>query len=177
MISSGFRRALLRSTIVGGLAAASLAGVAHAQTAPLGQPDQDDVAEVDEIVVTGSRIARQDYQSTSPIVTVSQEDFQATGSVTIDTLVNDLPQFVPSVNSSSNNPSNGGQANINLRGLGTPRTLVLMNGRRVIPSNSDGTVDVNIFPTALIRNIEVISGGAGGLWLGRPGRGRELHHR
>ncbi len=153
------RKNLLASTIIGGSLLLAMAGPVAAQSI---QPEQDpeEVAEVDEIVVTGSRITRQDYQSTSPIVTVSQEDFQATGSVTIDTLVNDLPQFVPSVNSSSNNPSNGGQANINLRGLGTARTLVLMNGRRVIPSNSDGTVDVNIFPTALIRNIEVISGGA-----------------
>jgi outer membrane receptor protein involved in Fe transport len=113
-----------------------------------------------DVVVTGSRIARQDYSSTSPIVTVTAEDFQATGAVTIDALINDLPQFVPSINSTSNNPSNGGQANINLRGLGTQRTLVLMNGRRVVPSNSDGTVDINLLPTPLIQNVEVISGGA-----------------
>lgn len=135
-------------------ATALIAAPAMAQEAP----EQDD--QVEDIVVTGSRITRQDYQATSPIVTVSQEDFQATGSVTIDTLVNDLPQFVPSINSTSNNPSNGGQANINLRGLGTQRTLVLMNGRRVVPSNSDGTVDINLLPTPLIQNIEVISGGA-----------------
>lgn len=140
-------------------AGAALVAAASLMAAPaMAQDEQQD--SVDDIVVTGSRIARQDYVSTSPIVTVGQEDFQATGSVTIDTLINDLPQFVPSINSTSNNPSNGGQANINLRGLGTVRTLVLMNGRRVIPSNSDGTVDVNIFPTALLRNVEVISGGA-----------------
>ncbi len=140
------------------VAAASLAfaSAAQAQSAPQDQ----EAATIDDIVVTGSRIARQDYSSTSPIVTVNAEDFQATGSVTIDSLVNDLPQFVPSINSSSNNPSNGGQANINLRGLGTQRTLVLMNGRRVVPSNSDGTVDINIIPTPLIKNVEVISGGA-----------------
>ncbi|MFN5615026.1 MAG: TonB-dependent receptor plug domain-containing protein, partial [Brevundimonas sp.] len=108
-----------------------------------------EATEVEEIIITGSRIARQDYQAASPIVTVGQEDFQATGSVTIDTLINDLPQFVPSINQTSNNPSNGGQANINLRGLGTARTLVLLNGRRVVGSNSTGVVDINIFPTAL----------------------------
>lgn len=136
---------------------AAIVAASSAMAAPAMAQQQD---AVDDIVVTGSRIARKDYVSTSPIVTVAQEDFQATGSVTIDTLINDLPQFAPSISSTSNNPSNGGQANINLRGLGTVRTLVLMNGRRVIPSNSDGTVDVNILPTALIRNIEVISGGA-----------------
>lgn len=152
------RQRLLATTIIGGAALLAFASPALAQEQP-GTPPQDE-AVVDEIVVTGSRITRQDYQSTSPIVTVSQEDFQATGAVTIDALVNDLPQFVPSINSTSNNPSNGGQANINLRGLGTQRTLVLMNGRRVVPSNSDGTVDINLLPTALIQNVEVISGGA-----------------
>lgn len=148
-----YRSGLLASTIIGGAALALVASPSFAQTA-------DQATEVGEIVVTGSRIARQDYRSTSPIVTVDTEDFQATGSVTIDTLLNDMPQFVPSINATSNNPSNGGQANLNLRGLGTSRTLVLMNGRRVVPSNSSGVVDVNIIPTALIKNIEVISGGA-----------------
>jgi outer membrane receptor protein involved in Fe transport len=144
-----------------GGALAALAFTATGVSAQQATPQvEEEAAQVGDIVVTGSRIARKDYVATSPIVTVSQEDFQATGSVTIDTLINDLPQFVPSINQTSNNPSNGGQANINLRGLGTVRTLVLMNGRRVVPSNSTGTVDINILPTALIRNVEVISGGA-----------------
>jgi len=149
-----YRRGLLATTIIGGAALAMAATPSFAQSA------DDQATDVGEIVVTGSRIARQDYRSTSPIVTVDAQDFQATGSVTIDTLINDLPQFTPSISSTSNNPSNGGQANINLRNLGSNRTLVLMNGRRVVPSNSDGSVDVNLIPTALIKNIEVISGGA-----------------
>ncbi|ADL01078.1 TonB-dependent receptor plug domain-containing protein [Brevundimonas subvibrioides] len=169
MNASAYRRRLLNSSMAFGASVAAASLVFATPTlaqdvGTAGQPDpatqSDEAAQVDDVVVTGSRISRQDYQATSPIVTVTQEDFQATGSVTIDTLVNDLPQFVPSVNSSSNNPSNGGQANINLRGLGTQRTLVLMNGRRVVPSNSDGTVDINLLPTPLIQNIEVISGGA-----------------
>ncbi len=115
---------------------------------------------VDEIVVTGSRIVRRDYASNSPIVTVGRDDIEKLGSVTVDTLLNQMPQFVPSVSSTSNNPSNGGQANIDLRGLGTARTMILLNGHRVVPSNSDGTVDINIIPAALIQNIEVITGGA-----------------
>ena len=153
---------LMRTTGLGAsllLAFALPATVAAAQEVGI-QEETDPSAQLGDIVVTGSRIARQDYTSTNPIVTVGQEDFQATGAVTIDALVNDLPQFVPSVNSTSNNPSNGGQANIDLRGLGTQRTLVLMNGRRVVPSNADGTVDINILPTPLIRSVEVISGGA-----------------
>ncbi|ANF54884.1 TonB-dependent receptor [Brevundimonas naejangsanensis] len=152
---------LMRSTGLGAslmMAVAVSATAAAAQTEPPASPESS--TQLDEIIVTGSRIARKDYNSTSPIVTVGKEDFQATGSVTIDSLITDLPQFVPSVNSTSNNPSNGGQANIDLRGLGTQRTLVLMNGRRVIPSNPNGTVDINILPTPLIRSVEVISGGA-----------------
>ncbi|MGN7096994.1 TonB-dependent receptor domain-containing protein [Brevundimonas diminuta] len=122
--------------------------------------ENDQVSQVSDIVVTGSRIARQDYKSSSPIVTVSAEDFQATGAVTIDSLMNDMPQFTPSVSSTSNNPSNGGQANLDLRSLGSKRTLVLINGRRLVPSNSDGSVDVNLIPTALIKSVETISGGA-----------------
>jgi iron complex outermembrane receptor protein len=137
------------------VAAALAAAPAMAQTAP-----QDDQDSVDDIVVTGSRIVRQDYVANSPIVTVSQEDFQATGSVNIDTLINDLPQFTPAANASSNNPSAGGQANVQLRGLGVGRTLVLLNGRRVIPSNASSVVDLNILPTALISSIETITGGA-----------------
>jgi outer membrane receptor protein involved in Fe transport len=149
-----YRRTLLATTIIGGAALAMAASPSFAQSA------DDQATDVGEIVVTGSRIARQDYRSTSPIVTVDAQDFQATGAVTIDSLINDLPQFTPSISSTSNNPSNGGQANINLRNLGSNRTLVLLNGRRVVPSNSDGSVDVNLVPTALIKNIEVISGGA-----------------
>lgn len=116
--------------------------------------------ERDVVIITGSRIARQDYVANSPIVTVGQEDIAATGVTTLDTLLNEMPQFVPGINMSSNNPSNGGQANVQLRGLGANRTLVLMNGRRVVPSNATGTVDINVLPSQLVQNIEVITGGA-----------------
>jgi iron complex outermembrane receptor protein len=114
----------------------------------------------DVVVITGSRIARQDYVANSPIVTLGQDAIEATGVTTLDTLLNEMPQFVPAVNMTSNNPSNGGQANVSLRGLGTNRTLILMNGRRVVPSNNDGTVDINLIPAQLVQNIEVITGGA-----------------
>ena len=142
-------------------AGAALVAAASLMAAPaMAQDAQDDQDSVDDIVVTGSRIVRQDYVANSPIVTVSQEDFQATGSVNVDTLINELPQFTPAANASSNNPSAGGQANVQLRGLGTGRTLVLLNGRRVISSNASSVVDLNILPTSLISSIETITGGA-----------------
>ena len=76
-------------------------------------------------VVTGSRIARPDFDSASPIVSVTEELFQRTGSRTVESTLNTLPQFVPAFTSTSNNPANGGQANVSLRGLGPTATLVL----------------------------------------------------
>jgi iron complex outermembrane recepter protein len=127
------------------------------QTTPAGPAAE---TQRETIVVTGSRIARQDYVANSPIVTVDTADIEATGVATLDTLLTQMPQFVPAINATSNNPSNGGQANVSLRGLGTRRTLVLMNGRRIVPATEEGIVDINLIPAQLVGNIEVISGGA-----------------
>ncbi|HEV2531118.1 TonB-dependent receptor domain-containing protein [Phenylobacterium sp.] len=148
------RERLLASSILGGAALlAAIATPAAAQTKAA-------TTEVEGIVVTGSRIVRQDYTADSPIVTVGAEALQKTGAVSVEKLLNQLPQFMPSVTDTSNNPSNNGQANIQLRGLGTARTLVLMDGHRITPSNPSGVIDVNTIPIALIENIETITGGA-----------------
>jgi iron complex outermembrane recepter protein len=120
--------------------------------------------ELETVTVTGSRIRRSDYVSDSPIVTVSADAMRESGSTAVEHLLNTLPQFVPSITTTSNNPGNAGQANIDLRGLGTQRNLVLLNGRRLPPSNSNGTVDVSIVPSALIENIEVVTGGASAVY-------------
>ena len=125
---------------------------------------QDAEAELEEITVTGTRIARQDYSSASPISTVEAELFSQTGAPTIETVLNSLPQFVPAITSTSNNPSNGGQANVSLRGLGTRRTLVLLDGRRITPSNATGVVDLNLIPASVIENVEIITGGASAVY-------------
>jgi len=137
-------------------AAPALAQEANSAAAP---PE-----EVETVTVTGSRIQRNDYVSDSPVVTVNAAAMSETGSTSVEHLLNQLPQFVPSVTTTSNNPGNGGQANIDLRGLGTQRNLVLLNGRRLPPSNSTGTVDVSIVPAALIENIEVVTGGASAVY-------------
>lgn len=119
---------------------------------------------VSEVVVTGSRISRRDYVSDTPIVTVSQELVASTGSVTLETSLNSLPQLSTSASSSASFVSTGGQANLDLRGLGTQRTLVLLNGRRMQPSLPNGTVDVNLIPSALVDGAEVITGGASSVY-------------
>ena len=115
---------------------------------------------LENIVVTGSRIARKDFESPSPFVTVPARAFAQTGSNSIELTLNSLPQFVPSATSTSNNPSNDGQANVSLRGLGTQRTLVLLDGRRVVAADGRGAVDLNVLPPALLSSVEVVSGGA-----------------
>jgi outer membrane receptor protein involved in Fe transport len=151
---------LLRSTLLAALSVApGMVSSAFAQdtVTPAAAAAEE---ERDVVIITGSRIARQDYVANSPIVTVGADEIAATGVTTLDTLLNQMPQFVPGINMSSNNPSNGGQSNVQLRGLGANRTLVLMNGRRVVPSNATGTVDLNVLPSQLVQNIEVITGGA-----------------
>jgi outer membrane receptor protein involved in Fe transport len=115
---------------------------------------------MDEITVVGSRIVRPDYEATSPVVTVSEDTFKLSGEPQIETVLNQLPQLVPSITTTSNNPSNGGQANVDLRGLGTVRTLVLVDGARVTPSNVNGVVDLNTIPAALIESVEILTGGS-----------------
>ncbi|WP_313106068.1 TonB-dependent receptor plug domain-containing protein, partial [Brevundimonas sp.] len=137
----------------------ALPAAAQIQT-PAAPQSSDAAVEIDTIVVTGSRIARQDYSANSPIVTMTQEDFKATGSVNIESLINDLPQFTALGNAASNSPNLAGQANVQLRGLGSTRTLVLLNGRRIVPSNASSVVDLNLLPTPLISSIETITGGA-----------------
>lgn len=127
----------------------------------LAQTSEDVVAEV---VVTGSRIQRQDYVANSPMTTVSEEAISANTDITLDTFLNTLPQVNPAGTTTSNNPGNGGQSNINLRGLGANRNLVLIDGRRPMVSDSDLTVDLNTIPQALIESIEVITGGAGAVY-------------
>ncbi len=117
-----------------------------------------------DIVVTGSRISRRDYVSESPIVTVGQAAIATTGSPTIEATLNTLPQLTTSASASANFTGRGGQASADLRGLGQQRTLVLLDGRRMQPSSSDGSIDLNTVPTQLIDSVEVITGGASAVY-------------
>ncbi|MBS0332996.1 MAG: TonB-dependent receptor plug domain-containing protein, partial [Proteobacteria bacterium] len=136
---------------------------AQSPSAPAGAAPSATVT-AEEVVVTGSRISRQDYSAETPIVTIGQGAVERTGSPTLDTALKEQPQFTASTGSTTNSSGNGGQANIQLRGLGRQRTLVLMDGRRLPPSNADGSVDINTIPSALIENVEIITGGASAVY-------------
>jgi outer membrane receptor protein involved in Fe transport len=120
-------------------------------------------AQVEEIIVTGSRIARPDLTSASPIATVGDKELKQSGVVNTENLLNTLPQAVPGITSNVNNGSNG-TATVNLRGLGSNRTLVLVNGKRQTPTTQSGTVDINLIPPALIKRIDVVSGGGAAVY-------------
>lgn len=117
-----------------------------------------------EITVTGSRIARPDYVADSPILSMDQTAFENTGRGTVERGLSQLPQFTGSFGAANSGTTsttlNGGQSYASLRGLGPKRTLILLDGRRLQPSNPDGSIDLNIIPEALIQNVEVITGGA-----------------
>lgn len=126
---------------------------------------------VQEVLVTGSRIVRRDYTATSPIVTVGSENFERSSSVGIETSLNQLPQFQPGATQFDNASDitatafgGVGAATVNLRGLGTNRTLVLIDGRRAEPADATLVVDVNSIPSAAIDRVEVITGGASAVY-------------
>ena len=123
------------------------------------QPSSDAVALTEEIVVTGSRIKRRDFVAPSPIVTVDRDALLSNGQPTLEEALNELPQVIPEFGRTSNNPGDG-TARVNLRGFGSNRTLVLLNGHRVAPSGVGSAVDLNNIPEALVERVEVITGGA-----------------
>jgi outer membrane receptor protein involved in Fe transport len=114
---------------------------------------------VEKVTVTGSRIPRKNAVSNSPVTTSTQEEIVGNADVTLDKFLNTLPSVNASFTSTSNNPGNFGIANIDLRGLGTVRTVTLIDGRRTMPVDNTLTVDLNTIPAALIERIEIATGG------------------
>ncbi len=118
--------------------------------------------ELEEVQVTGSRITLAPGMSTpTPVTSVTAEDMDVLGPNQIIDSLNALPVFR---NNSNANQALGGQnsggSNVNLHGIGANRTLTLLDGRRLVASNRFGSVDVNILPNMLLKNVETITGGA-----------------
>jgi outer membrane receptor protein involved in Fe transport len=139
-------------------------GTSYAADPAPANPGDDKLAEV---TVTGSRIVRRDYSSPSPVVTVAGDAIQNSANVSIDQVLNKLPQVVPGANQFSSSgdvqataTSSPGAATVNLRGLGTNRNLVLLDGRRAQAANASLTVDLNTLPAAAIDSVELVTGGA-----------------
>ncbi len=118
---------------------------------------------VERIQVTGSRIRRSELTAVTPIIEISAQEFAISGNLNIEQKLAELPSTLPSFGPSSNNPGNG-TATVDLRGLGTSRTLVMVNGRRWVPADQSGVVDLNTIPASLIENVEIITGGASAVY-------------
>jgi iron complex outermembrane recepter protein len=120
---------------------------------------------VETVVITGSRIAvTSAFDAPTPVSVVSAEEIHLSGTVNMEALLNQSPQFVPSTNGGQTSNAiqgNGdsGAAWLNLRGLGEIRNLVLVNGRRFAIQGTRMTTDINTIPAALIERTEVVTGG------------------
>ena len=117
--------------------------------------------EVEEVVVTGTRIRDRNVYSSSQITTVSIEDIADRGITRVEDYLNDLPQVSPGQAITASNGSSG-TATVNLRNLGAQRTLVLLNGKRMAPGTTggDNAADLNAVPSLLLERVEVLTGGA-----------------
>tara|TARA_R110001592_G_scaffold363043_1_gene679686 strand:+ start:171593 stop:174484 length:2892 start_codon:yes stop_codon:yes gene_type:complete len=118
--------------------------------------------QLEEVIVTGSRIQRLNLVSASPVTQVDAEDLLFTGTTRVEDLVKNLPQVYSYSNSTQQNGATG-TATLNLRNLGDERTLTLINGRRMpagSPVSGGQGADINQIPGALIKRVEVLTGGA-----------------
>jgi outer membrane receptor protein involved in Fe transport len=167
-MNTNVRSRLLASTLLIGLTAAAPAFAQQAASSalPTGSVDGTQNADADEVVVTGSRIARPDLQASTPVAVVSAERIQQTGASNIQDVLATLPSVGQNVSRTSSNFSNtgNGTATVNLRNLGSSRTLVLIDGRRSLGIAGTSAVDVNNIPTDLIDRVEVVTGGASAVY-------------
>lgn len=135
-------------------------GVVLAQdnSAPADDVEFEEIG-IEEIIVTGSRLRRRDFSAPSPITSIDSDQIRNSGQPNLEAALNQMPQVTPGISRSTNNGSNG-TAEVDLRGFGAGRTLVMLNGRRVAASGIGSAVDINSLPQALIERVEIITGGA-----------------
>ncbi len=146
-----------------GFFASMIAGLAAVSAAKANAQDSDDnVSALEEITVTGSRIRDTGMNTPVPVTMVSADQLGQAAPGNLIEAFDQMPQFMG--NSSPGTDvfigTNAGQSILNMRGLGANRTLVLLDGRRVVPSTKNGTLDINVLPESMIKRVEVVTGGA-----------------
>ena len=162
------RRVELLATTM--LAVAGLASApAHAQTtaqdqAPPSQPEpsappSSEQTPEKEIVVTGTLIARPNLQLSTPVITTTADAVQLKQSNTAEQVIRELPGVVPNIGNAVNN-GNTGTSYVDLRGLGSNRNIVLLDGKRIVPDDATGRVDLNSIPLALLDRVDALTGAA-----------------
>ena len=149
---------LSRWVLLGTVATLGIIGEANAQTAPSASGAEEQAG---EIVVTGSRVARSGFASPTPMTILDSVKLQSSGQVSIGESLVRLPAF-----RDTDSPEQagrfvgGGQSFLDLRGLGAVRTLLLVDGRRWVATNPDGTINSNLIPASLVDRVDVVTGGA-----------------
>ena len=158
-----FKTTKLRDAIVCALVvgATGFAGSAMAQQTPPADAPQE-ATTLDAIVVTGSRIQSQTLTASSPVTEIQQEEFQYTGATRTEDLVNQYPQMSPNFDSFQNNGALG-YPTVNLRGLGSARTLTLVNGLRLAPGAGE-SADISIIPSFMVKRVDILTGGASAVY-------------
>ena len=166
-----FRKSVLCATAapfalaIAGPALAQDAAQPAPQADPSAAPQGDEPAQ--DVVVTGSRIVRPELSASVPVAVISDTFIQEAGTGNIQDALAELPAVGQNISRTSTNfsTSGNGQASVNLRNLGSSRTLVLVNGRRFV-AGLPGTsiVDLNTIPTDLIKRVDVVTGGASAVY-------------
>jgi iron complex outermembrane recepter protein len=143
-----------------------LAIMAGASTSAFAQatPTDTQARDVELVVVTGSRIPRPDLTSTSPVAVTSAEQISLDRSVTIEDVSSKLPQLAGGVKSTAVGSDAYGAQTLDLRNFGQNRTLVLINGTRATPFSFRNAVDVNAIPAAILKRVDVLTGGAAAVY-------------
>lgn len=130
--------------------------------------DAEVAADSGEIVVTATRTGRSGYEAPTPTTVLTSEAMKLAAPASLADYVNQLPALAGSTSPRNNNGTTGGGTAgsnlLNLRNLGVNRTLVMLDGRRVVPSTLTGAVDVNVLPTAMVKRVDVVTGGASAAW-------------
>ena len=134
------------------------------QSSANGAPTSGAANAVQEVVVTGSRIPQPGLTSVSPLTVVNDQEIKLEGTTNVEDLLNNLPQAVAEQTSQVSNGSSG-TATADLRGLGSNRTLVLIDGKRLMPGDpSLPSPDLNNIPAQLVDRVEVTTGGASAIY-------------
>ena len=142
-------------------------GVAPSDTGAPASPTTNAMG-TDEIVVTGSRTSRDAYTAPTPVTAINSEQMLKATPTNLPDALNQLPQFANSLSQRNGNAvdpaQQGGGNNLDLRGLGPNRVLVLLDGQRVAPNNSFGNVDINTFPQLLVSRVDVVTAGVSAVY-------------